>query len=220
MILTQSPDTDAMFAGLGCRTRPLTGGVDMDKFRPVSVEEKRELRVKHGLDGHRYIALHVGPVKRGRNLLLLRRIQQEQGIQVLIVATPSVPMESEVMKMLLEAGCIVWRKYVADIAEIYSLSDCYVFPTVDRTNCIELPLSILEAMACDVKVVSTPFGGLPHVFSPGEGLAMAANEDAMVELVGQMAREEGSPGNRERVQSFSWESIGEQLDKIYLEMAG
>ena len=59
-----------------------------------------------------------------------------------------------------------------NIEEVYALSDCYVFPTppMNKINSIEIPLSVLEAMACNLSVITTKFGALPKVFEEGDGL--------------------------------------------------
>ncbi len=220
LILTQSPESEAMFTCLGCRTRFLPGGVDTVKFAPVSEETKHELRRKYQLEAHKWIVLHVGPIKGGRNLLLLSQMQQEEDTQVLIIGSLSVPMEREVYQSLEEKGCLVWRSYFDDIAEIYALSDCYVFPTIDRSNSIELPLSVLEAMSCNLPVLSTPFGALPHLFAPGEGLSFAEKEGDLIQLLRQVKEGSMKPRTREKVLSYSWEDIVERLEQIYHEVAG
>lgn len=43
---------------------------------------------------------------------------------------------------------------------MYQLSDLYIFPVIFEGGCIGIPLSILEARACGIPVMSTEFGGL------------------------------------------------------------
>jgi len=69
-------------------------------------------------------------------------------------------------------GFRIIDEYVPNIEEIYNLADCYVFPTFKRHNCIDMPLSVMEAMACNIPVISTKFGGLPKIFKEGNGLIL------------------------------------------------
>ena len=61
-------------------------------------------------------------------------------------------------------------EYITHLEEIYALSDCYVFPTTDRRYCVEMPLSVLEAMSCNLPMLTTRFGALPGVFEEASGL--------------------------------------------------
>ncbi len=218
LILVQSRESEAMFAQLGCKTRFLPSGVDTGRFLPVSEEEKKSLRRKYHLDEKKWIVLHVGPLKRGRNVLFLNRIQQEENTQVLIVGSLSVPMEQGVYHSLLKGGCQVWPTYFENIAEIYALSDCYIFPTVDKLNSIELPLSVLEAMSCNLPVLTTPFRALPDVFAPGDGLSFAPREEDFVDLFNEVKRGGVVSKTREKVLSYSWEGIARRLEQFYYEV--
>ena len=49
------------------------------------------------------------------------------------------------------------------------MSDLYVFPVVNNTEAIDMPLSVLEAMSCSLPVISTRFGGLVDYFEEDTG---------------------------------------------------
>lgn len=109
LILAQTSESEAMFTRLSCRTRVLPSGVDTQKFLPVPPEVKQELRRKFHLDEGKQIVLHVGPIKKGRNVLFFNRVQQEKDTRVLIVGSLTVPMEREVYRSLVKGGCLIWR---------------------------------------------------------------------------------------------------------------
>ena len=184
LILTQSHETEKMFKRLGCKTEFLPIGVDINKFRPVPKETKRELRQKYGFDEEKFIILHIGSIKKGRNVQLLTKLQRDDN-QILIVGSSSTGIDPKVSQSLMESGCIVWVKYIKNIEEIYALSDCYFYPTVSRydflgraiADSIEMPLSVLEAMSCNLPVITTKFGALPRVFKEGDGLFFVENEN-------------------------------------------
>lgn len=221
LILTQSYETEKMFKRLGCKTEFLPSGVDINKFKPVSEETKKELRQKYGFDEDKFIILHIGSIKRGRNIQLLTKLQRDDN-QILIVGSSSTGIDSRVYWNLIESGCIVWVKYIKNIEEIYALSDCYIYPTVSRydflgraiADSIEMPLTVLEAMACNLPVITTKFGALPRAFKEGDGLFFVENENDIFQ-----ALEEIKNGikvkTREKVLPYSWENVVRRLEEIY-----
>lgn len=215
LILTQSRESEVKFGSLGCRVSFLANGVDTDTFIPVTDVKKRELRAKYGFGEKEVIALHIGPLRKGRNVLFLDRIRRETGIRLLIVASLSTPMEREVYQELENGGCTVWRRYFENIAEIYALTDCYIFPTISKGNSIEIPLSVLEAMSCNLPVVSTPFGALPELFSEGDGLNFAGNEEDFISLIQAVIEDNKEVKTRQKVMPYSWENIVSELENRY-----
>lgn len=215
LVLTQSSGAEEYFQGLGFRTSFFPNGVDPSRFTPAFEREKERLRDKYKIDSEKFVILHVGSTRRRRNLHLLREIQKDSN-QVLIVASTSMPMDQDLYQELTNAGCIVWRKYLPNINEIYQMSDCYVFPAIDPMSSIEIPLSILEAMSCNLPIITTRFGGLVRVFEEGDGMIFVENENDM--LVALARIKEGSIGirTREKVLPYSWKNISKDLEKIYL----
>lgn len=218
LVLVQSHTTADALNRLGLETRQLPNGVDIAKFSPVSSHVKRSLREKYNL-GNEFIILHVGHIKGGRGLKALRNLPNES-TKLIVVGSTSTPLDKRVARELTERGCVIWRRYFNDIQEIYNLSDCYVFPTLDRSACIEIPLSVLEGMSCNLPVVSTRFGGLPEVFDQGEGLFFAAHEDDFLNAIRALRSTDVPVRTREKVIPYSWERVGETLSSIYQELEG
>jgi len=224
IMLAQSYTTEKMFRRIGFRTKFLPVGIDIEKFKPVSEGTKRELRRKYGLDEDKFIILHIGSIKRGRNIQIFKKLQNKSN-QVLIVGPPSTGINQEVYRNLVESGCLVWVKYIKDIEEIYALSDCYVYPTVDKYNLlgkaiadsIETPLSVLEAMSCNLPVITTRFGALPRIFEEGDGLIFVENDNDIFKAV-EDVKNGIRVRTRRKVLPYSWESIVRRLEKIYLEL--
>lgn len=216
-ILAQSPESRKMFAELGFNTRFVLGGVDTDRFVPVSPQARLQLRKKHGVPENDWVALHVGPLKRGRNVLSLNELARD-GVKVIVVGSLTVPAQSDVQSELVQGGCVVWHRYFDNIAEVYGLADCYVFPTVDRDNCVETPLSVLEAMSCNLPVVSTRFRALPHMFQDGDGLLFVGNQREMLSAVHSVRSNGVVCRTREKVSPYSWARVGEVVEETYREV--
>ncbi len=118
-------------------------------------------------------------------------------------------------RMLDEAGVIVIDKYLEAIEEIYQAADCYVFPVSSETGSIETPLSVLEAMACNLPVVSTRFGGLEDLFDSSAscaeaGLILIDDLQGLGEAIAQVSANPIAR-TRELGQKYSWDSIASLL---------
>ncbi|MGB3906589.1 MAG: glycosyltransferase family 4 protein [Anaerolineae bacterium] len=213
LLLVQAEDSERRFRSLGYRTQFLPNGVDVERFMPASGATKGRLRDKYKINNDRFVILHVASLKRRRNLQVLKSLQQDN-CQVLIVGRPSEAEDSPLMRELREHGCMVWTDHFAHIEEIYALSDCYVFPTADRRYCIEMPLSVLEAMSCNLPVVTTRFGALPRVFEEGDGLVFVDSNEQLLEEV-RRAKLGSNSRTREKVLPYAWRNVVSSLEAIY-----
>ncbi len=215
LILAQSFASQSMFRKLGLRTHFLPVGVDTEKFTPISSSRKTYLRKKYGLRETAFIVMHVGSIRRNRGLEILTRIQIDKGNCVLIIGSTSMAMDRSVVTMLTASGCLVWRHHFAEIEELYQLADLYVFPVVDRLGSIELPLSVMEAMACNLPVISTKFGALPRILEEKDGLVFVDEVDEIPSKIERTKNEKTTIRTRERVISYSWENVTRSLVECF-----
>lgn len=215
LILVQSPQSEKMFTKLGCKTRFLPNGVDTEKFIPVSHTTKKELRRRYSINEGKFVILHIGSIKRWRNVGLLKKLQYDNN-QVLIIGSTSTGRDKGLCQELQEQGCLVWTEYVEHIDEAYALSDCYVFPTMDdKIGSIEMPLSVLEAMSCNLPVITTRFGALPRAFDEGDGLIFAQKEEDFHQGVEVIKGSHLAVKTRIKALPYSWENVASKLEKIY-----
>ena len=215
LVLAQSDEAEAIYNRLGCNVMPFVySGVDLKRFHPVSQKEKEELRARHEVESYKFVVLHVGAVRKTRNLQCLKAIQGDIDNQVLVVGRQSSKYEREVADVLKNAGVVVTHTYNPKIEELYGLSDCYIFPTTDAVGSIDIPLSVLEAMACGLPVVSTRFGGLPRIFSESNGFCYADVEE-FPDMLKILKSQETAVKTRELVFPYSWENIAQNLLNVY-----
>ncbi len=215
LVLTQSQDFEETLVSLGYNVTFLPNGVDTERFVPISLESKRELRTRHGVAPDKFVILHVGPIKSGRGLEVLSQIQDEaKDVQVLVVGSTSMTSSKGLVNRLTESGCLVWQHYFEKIEEIYALADCYVFPTTERFASIDMPLSVMEAMSCNVPVISTRFRALGRVFEEGDGFFFSETKD---ELLGSIhnVRNGVTVKIRDKVLPYSWNKIVSLLEDLY-----
>lgn len=207
-VYAQSGPTIDYLASLGCQPIFLPSGVDLGRFRPATAAEKSRLRAKYGLPPNDFLVLHVGHLKDNRNLGPLTRLSPH-GTGVLVAAR-SMGQDGGLHKELKGRGIIIVDSYVEEVQEIYQACDCYLFPVRDAGAAIDLPLTVLEAMACNLPVVAYRFGGLPLLFEPGDGFWFADEEQELLQAIGAA---KASPACRTRrmVEPYSWENIAERF---------
>jgi len=213
LMLVQSREAEALFEELGCCVAQLPNGVDLERFRPVTQNCKRQLRRDYGLDPDRPVVLHVGHLQKARNLMSLEALPRAQ-IQVLVAGSLYMGTDHSLIRQLENAGFHVLKGYQSHVEQLYMLADCYVFPPRPG-NSLTMPLSVLEAMACNLPVISTPFRGLEHAFTEGKGLRFVQDTDDLLPRVQEMLASPEPPATRQMVSEYSWQAVVDQLAHIY-----
>jgi glycosyltransferase involved in cell wall biosynthesis len=218
LVLVQSDRAERLYKELRCEVKYFAySGVDVDKFHPISVGDKRKLRFEYGIDPETFVVLHVGTVRKWRNVENLIDIQNQVDTQVVLVGRSTTKNEKDVEQALRKAGMIIIDGYNARIEECYGLADCYVFPTTTSVGSIDVPLTVLEAMAHNLPVVSTKFGGLPKIFKEESGFfySDAASFCAKIQALRQGLVDVNT---RELVLPYSWDNIANNLYDVYQEL--
>lgn len=205
IIFAQSLDSTRVFHSFGFKTMLLPGGVDHTIFRPVNKEEKQLLRLKYGFQDTDQIVLHTGHCNRGRNVMTLARLVSS-GFEVILIASTSTTMDPALLIELRQSGVKVITDFLTDIQHFYQLADCYVFPVFHETSAIDAPLSILEAMACNIPVVTTRFGAMTSMFEAEDGFYYGSNEEEIIDMVKQAIGEE-TCRTFEKVSAYSWDGL-------------
>lgn len=209
-IFVQSPRGKELLQGLRCPVYFLPSGVDLMRFMPVEEDQKRDLRKRYGVDEKAFMVLHVGHISRNRNVQLLSNIAQLKDLQVLLVGSTSTPQEETLTHQLIQSGVRVISEFIPNIEELYQLADVYFFPVISEHAAIGVPLSVLEAMACNLPVIMTRFGGLPQMFQEGQGLFYFDNEVELPQLVMDI-KYLSQCSTRQMVEPYSWNSIAHMV---------
>lgn len=213
LVLVQSPSTRASLAPLAGRIRQVAPGVDVERFRPATPDQRIVLRQRFGFARQEYVALHVGHLKRERNVQALIALQQT-GVRVVLAASTSTWRDNDLVVELRAAGVTLIEEYLPDIAALYSACDCYVFPARAHAACIDVPLSVLEAMACNLPIVTTRFGGLPALFEHSNGLRFVKDDEQLVSEVQACRRLAADPGTRAMVLPYAWSRVAEEIATV------
>lgn len=214
LVLIQSFRSETFFKKLGCKTAFLPCGVDPTLFSPIDQNQKKRLRIRYKIKPDKFLILHVGSIRRSRNLQVLASLQNEEN-QVLVIGSTATPSEVSVYRLLTAKGVIVLRNYFEKIHEIYGLADCYIFPVVDEAGSVEMPLTVLEAMACNLPVISLKFAALPRIFTAGNGLFFVDDESEFNDIVDIVKKNKEQVDTRSEVLLLSWNRVVNRLAEIY-----
>ncbi len=161
-------------AKYGLQAEVIPNFIDLSRFRPAPLSGKgvlsphvvvtRNLEAIYGID----VAIRA-----------FARIHQSCATARMTVAG-SGPERERLQALAEDIGlgaaiCFPGRMDNADIAQLYASATCLLNPsTVDN-----MPVSILEAFACGVPVVSTSVGGVPDMLQDGvSGLLVPVGDDA------------------------------------------
>ncbi|HEY5587896.1 MAG TPA: glycosyltransferase [Candidatus Paceibacterota bacterium] len=205
-IITFSKSANNLYANLSVRTKFLPLGVDQKLFIKSNTSLKNDLRKKYGFNSVDKIVLHVGHINKSRNIQMLSCLLSI-GYHVVVVGSSSTIQDKELCFKMRESGIIIFDKYIENIQEIYQLSDFYVFPVLNEESAIEFPLSILEAMSCNLPILTTRFGGLVDYFSESNYFKYFNSEDELINKIKKI-KNIFLCDNRDIIEkSFTWNNI-------------
>jgi len=211
------PDSVAVFSKIdfayidSLKIKPIfcKTGVNDRQFSPVSPEKKTELRTKYGFATDDRIILHVGHLNRGRNIASLKSLVNV-GNKVLLIGSTSTSADQTIKEDLIKAGIWIYDSYIERIEEVYQMSDVYLFPVINDHSAIEFPLSVVEAMACNLPVVTTPYGSLPDYFNESDCFRYFTKEEELPHLIEAVTQ--AKCNNKSRVAGlFTWSSVFNEL---------
>ncbi len=208
LILVQSLSVFKELYELGCRVKLIPSGVDLEKFHPVGSVKKTKLREKNRIDLNKFVLLHVGHINRNRNIHFLKKLQTNYH-QVIIAGSTSTDQDKNLISELKATGVRVITDYIKNIEDIYRLSDCYIFPVTSETASIEIPLSVLEAMACNLPIITKRYGGLPELFNEGNGFFYYKNRTEIEEKINLL--KSVTIKTRKMVEPYSWKNVTNRI---------
>ncbi len=193
---------------LSLRAELLPVGVDTVAFRPARSGERADLRRTHGIREDALVFLHVGHLSEKRNLRPLAKLCGLPNAQVVVIGSTSTPEDATLRRDLESSGVRVIREFVR-VDEFYRLADAYAFPTFDSEGCVEIPLSILEALSSGLPVLTRSFGGLRDVLPAGDDIRYFDTDDEMVDAA--RALRSGAKPRVRTVDAYSWRAVAERI---------
>ncbi len=154
--------------------------------------------------------VHIGHLNRRRGVAALAAVT-DLAYPVLVAST-STPQDVVLADELRAAGVHLITAYLPDVREAYQLADAYLFPTPpDPTapSSIDLPLSVLEAAACNLPILATRFGALPDLWPDRPDVAFY---DDVPGLRGGLVRLQAVQSTtRDLALRHSWDLSGQRI---------
>ncbi len=218
--LTPSPTLSKFWDEIGVNNKLVPLLTDLSIFKPINnLTTKQFLRKKYNLPLDTFIISHMGHLNEGRNLKTLIPLQIE-GMQIVIVASSSTPEDAKgqksLKKELLDSGIIILDGYIEKIEEVYQLSDIYIFPVLKKNSSIGMPLSILEARACDIPVVTTNYGSIKSYLQDDFGGVIYSEPDNFLNSIKGLKKssQKNIRGtNVPKLNSIFYNTIHKQIEK-------
>ena len=231
MIFISQPLIDwAVAEGITCRkkTARIYSGIEMDRFSPVSEEEKNSLRAKWGLREEDAVIGMVSKLWEGKGHAFLIRafkeIKKEMPEARLVIVGEGYLMESlkaQVSRMgLLES--VTFTGFLEDVPQIIATFDVAVLPSYFEG----MGRVLLEAMAMEKPVVGTRVGGIPDLIEQGLNgyLVSPGNEKELTSAILKILNDDdlalamGRAGRRKMTERYSAESMVRSIEEVYREL--
>lgn len=167
----------------------IPNGVDLARYRPGDDAARRAARARLGLRGDGPVVLSVGAVspRKGSDILIdawSRCLAQHPSLElVLIGPRPESPAESSrplafgaridaLVRSSRRPAQVHFTGVRDDVEALYAAADVFVLPTAREGG---TPNGMLEAMACGIPVMITPFEGQSTAIGrPGVEFVQAA----------------------------------------------
>jgi glycosyltransferase involved in cell wall biosynthesis len=156
----------------------IPNGVPTDEYAP-DPDRRAQWRQVHGIEPHATVLTHVGRFAPPKNHALLveafARVRTDAPLCLLLVGGGE--LENAVREQVSALGLQERVRFLgvrADVADILRASDVFVLSSRVEGN----PLSVMEAMAAGLPVVSTAVGGVPELVREGETGLLVPSEDA------------------------------------------
>lgn len=172
----------------------IPNSVDVGRFRPVDAAEKIALRDRLGIPRSRRVVIFTGRLVTTKGLLPLLQAWQtvaaaHQDALLLLVGSGGLGLqncEQELRRHVSTHALENWVRFtgsVDNVHEYLQASDVFVFPTQREA----FGISVIEAMACGLPIVTTGVDGIRDVVRPGvDALVVpAADEEALAAAMGR-----------------------------------
>jgi len=231
MIFISQPLIDwAVSEGIGCTGKMATiySGIEMERFHPVSVQEKHRLRAKWGLhEGDAVIGM-VSKLWEGKGHAFLLRafkeIKEEKPQAKLVIVGEGYLMESlKTLASRMELSeAVIFTGFLEDVPQIIATFDLAVLPSYFEG----MGRVLLEAMAMEKPVVGTRVGGIPDLIEEGLNgyLVSPGNEKELAGAVLKILNDQdlalkmGQAGRKKMTERFSAESMVRSIEEVYIEL--
>jgi len=198
-------------------------GVEVGGYNLLPEEKQEELKKKLGIPSDSVViscVANLRPVKGHEFLIDAVSILKELNFSVLIIGEG--PLRDTLIKYTHEKGLnnkIHFLGQRLDIPELLAITDIFVLPSLFEG----MPLSLMEAMASGLPVVSTDVGGVSELVVDGETgfLVPPRNSAALAEKIKTLIDDKalskamGVKGQERIKNNFTFEAMVDKTETLY-----
>lgn len=136
-------------------------GVDLEKFHPVSVDEKLVIKKRLGLEVDKKYLICIGELNTNKNQILLINMMEaisKQREDLVLLLVGSGQLENKLQQLVIDKGLeqfIQLLGYRKDIADLLRASDL----ALSSSKREGLPVNLIEAMATGLPLIVTDCRG-------------------------------------------------------------
>ena len=223
VVVVLTPQERQVLGRVYGRVRPRTvvipNGVDPDRFRPPSPDDRAAARDRFRLGEDDRVALFVGGEFERKGLGILIEAMAAAPTVLLLVVGGDAKMVARVTARAEELGVadrVMLIGEQSDPAPYYAIADMFVLPSAYES----FGLVLLEALACGVPVIATRVGVAPEIIRDGMNGFLVARDpqqiaDRMEQIAGLEDRAAMSAAARASIAEYSWSAVASR----YLELA-
>ena len=215
VLITPSKSYANYLQGLGLNNVVIPLGVDDVKFNEYSKDTRIDVRRKFDIEIDKMVLLHVGHIRESRNLGWLLEVKRKhQDIEIIIVGSTYNKSDQKLYSELEASGIRVFNQYIENMADLYNLADYYVFPVIDDQGAIATPLSVLEAMSCNIPILTTKFGSLVDMFQSDKYFHFIDKSSDILEIIKTDKYKSEYCNNRGKAEKYTWNCISDRVQLI------
>jgi len=200
-------------------------GVDLDLFRPVSRQQKREIRKELGIPENDTVLVFAGnPYVRKGLEYLIRALPgvKNKNVKLLIMGKDMGEEKLEIFTDIAEelgvADKVIYGGFKPDIYRYFSAADVFVFPTLYEP----FGLVILEALAAGLPVITTASAGAAELVEDGKsGFLLNEPKDSVIIsekinlivencLIGKMG-----DAARQKAEKYTWNRTANEMLNVF-----
>lgn len=202
-------------------------GADLDRFTPVQISEKQQLRSFYKLP-QTFTVLFVGRVIPRKGVPILIRAMSHLNKHLpahLVIAGKGKPSYIRQLKLLARRlrVSVTFLGNVAheNIHTLYQAADCFVCPSQNHES---FGLVNVEAMASGLPVIASNNGGIREIVASGHnGYLVERYREALpfarhllrIARHPQLAVTIGSQGRADALEAFNWQRTANHLEQLY-----
>jgi glycosyltransferase involved in cell wall biosynthesis len=212
-------------------------GIDLTYYSPASKDE--DLLKKYELKATDFIVTFPGEYTRlgaidniVDMILQYRDTFRQNNIKFILACrlknTQDILKKEEIMEKIKNhgaAGAVVFVNTFSDMAKLYNLTDAIIFPVREMHGKFDVPLTVIEAMACEKPVIISNLPTLSEFSNKENSVIIESGnqkqlKDAIIKLYGNKDFREliGKNARKFVEEKFDIKNVAEQYKEIYLKI--